>query len=76
MEELLNILSNCCPDIDFEGEQKLIDDGIIDSMDIVMLIGELSDAYEIEIGINDLTPSNFNSVETIYALIQRLQNED
>lgn len=47
MKELLEILETCCPDVDFEHETALIDDGILTSLDIVMIVGELNDAYDI-----------------------------
>ena len=75
MDELYDILTSCCPNIDFHSEQHLIDDGILESLDIVMLVGELSDAYDVEITVDDLLPENFNSAEAIWALLQRLQEE-
>ena len=75
MEELLNILAENCPGIDFEGQEHHIDDGILDSLNIVMLVGELNEAFDISIGAEDLVPENFNSVEAIYALVQRLADE-
>lgn len=75
MEELLGLLSEIRPDVDFVKNQKLIDDKILDSFDIITLVGELSEHYDISIGVEDLVPSNFNSAEAISNLIQRLQNE-
>ncbi len=76
MEELMNILTETCPGIDFEGQERLIDDGILDSLNIVMLVGELNDAFDISIGAEDLVPENFNSAQAIYALVQRLADRD
>ena len=75
MDELMKLLAENCPDIDFETESALIDDGILDSLDIVMLVGELNDAFSVTITAEDLVPENFNSAEAIYTLIQRLQAE-
>ncbi len=75
MDKLYQILHDCCPDIDFEHETKLVDDGILESLDIVMIVSELSEQYDIEIDVDDLVPENFNSAQAIYALIQRLQEE-
>lgn len=75
MEELLRILNENCPGIDFEGQEHLIDDGILDSLNIVMLVGELNEAFDISIGAEDLAPENFNSLQAIYALVQRLADE-
>ena len=75
MEELLEILGELRPDVDFENETALITDGILDSFDIVALVGELNDAFDIEIKPNNLVPDNFNSAQAIYALVQRLEEE-
>ncbi len=75
MEELYVILERCCPNIDFRQETHLIDDGILESLDIVMLVGELSDAYDVEITVDDLVPENFNSAEAIFVLLTRLLEE-
>lgn len=73
MKELLEILETCCPDVDFEHETALIDDGILTSLDIVMIVGELNDAYDISITVDELEPEKFNSAEAILALVERLR---
>ena len=76
MEQLLEILEELRPDVDFENEKQLITDGILDSFDIVSLVGELNDAFDIEIQVGNLVPDNFNSIEGMMALIEKLQDED
>lgn len=75
MEELMEILEELRPDVDFENETALITDGVLDSFDIVALVGELNDAFDIEIKPNNLVPENFNSAKAMYALIEQLQDE-
>lgn len=75
MDKLYEILQECCPNIDFVSEKDLIDNKILESLDIVMIVGELSEYYNIEIGVDDLIPENFNSAEAIYQMIERLQGE-
>ena len=75
MEELQSILEEIRPDIDFTAEKKLIDDGILDSFDIISIVGELNTAFDIEINVEDLLPENFNSMEAMQELITKLQNE-
>lgn len=72
MDKLMKILTENCPDIDFANEKRLLDDGILTSIDLVILVGELNDAYNIEISADDLMPENFNSSEAILALIEGL----
>ena len=74
MEELLEILKEINSDIDYENETALIDDGILDSLDVVARVSELNDHYEIVIGLDDLVPENFNSLEAMLALIEKLKN--
>ncbi len=73
--ELIKVLEELRPDVDFENEKSLIDDGILDSFDIVSLVGALSDTFDIEIMPNHLVPENFNSVDAILALVIQLQDE-
>ncbi len=76
MEKLLEILNDLHPDIDFEAEDSLIDDGILDSMDIISLISEISEEYDVTITAKDIIPENFNSAKALYELIERLEDED
>ena len=73
MEELLKILEEIRPDVDFEHETKLIDDEILDSFDIISIVGELNVHYDIEINVEDLEPDNFNTVQAMLELIEKLQ---
>lgn len=75
MEELMEILNELRPDVDFESETALITDGILDSFDIVALVGELNDAFDIEIKPNNLVSDNFNSAQAMLKLINELQDE-
>ena len=60
MEKLMQILQEIRPDVDFENEKALIDDGILDSFDVVSIISELDDAFDVQIRITELDPENFN----------------
>lgn len=73
MEKLLELLKNIRPDVDFENETELIDEGILDSFDVVSIISEIDDAFGVQIRINELEPENFNSAEAIWSLIQKLK---
>ena len=75
MEELLQILTDMHPDVDFEAEEHLIDDAVLDSLDIVGLITEISENFDVTITARDIIPENFNSAKAMYALIERLQDE-
>lgn len=74
LEELLAILTEAVPGVDFETETSLVDDEILESLDIVTIVSEIKDAFDVEITVDDLVPENFNSVEAMLALIEARQN--
>ncbi len=73
MEKIMEILKGIRPDVDFANEKNLIDDGVLDSFDIISIVSEFSDAFDVEINVEDLEPENFNTVEAMWELITRLQ---
>ena len=73
MEKLLELLKSIRPDVDFENETELIDEGFLDSFDVVSIISEIEDVFGVQIRITELEPENFNSVQNIWKLIQNLQ---
>ena len=75
MDELLEILSDLHPDVDFENETGLVDNRILDSLDIVSLISEIDDRMDITIPAEEIIPENFNSVQALYELIRRLDED-
>ena len=74
-EQLIEILNSVRPDVDFEAEDALIDDEILSSFDIIAMVSEINVQYGIEIRGDDLLPENFNSVDAILELIERMENE-
>lgn len=74
MDELLPILKELKSDVDFENETGLIDNALLDSFDIVQLVQQLNDAFDIEIGAENIVPENFNSAEAIWKMVQNLQD--
>lgn len=75
IDTILEILEKLRPDVDFEKETKLIDDKILESFDIVSLVSELTDEFDITIRPKDLVPENFNSVDAIEKLVKELVEE-
>ena len=73
MKRLEKILSELHPEVDFEAPHHLIEERILDSIDVVTLVGEIDEAYGIRVPVEELTPENFASVEAIYKLIERLR---
>ena len=75
MEALLDILKDLHPEVDFENNERLIDDHILDSFDIVSLIADINNEFDISIPAEEIIPENFNSAKALYALIERLEDE-
>lgn len=71
-EEIFQLLSAENPEIDFMASDGLVDDGILDSLTIVSVIGTLSMEYGIEIPYEEIIPENFNSIDAMAAMVQRL----
>ena len=63
------------PDVDFEIEDDLIGNGVLDSLDIVTLITEINDTFEVSIPAEEVIPENFSSADAIWELIRRLDEE-
>ena len=75
MEELMKILNDARPDLDFSKEDKLIDDNVLDSFDIITIVGDINSTFDININVGDLVPENFNSADAIWKVIQTYLNE-
>lgn len=74
-ESIIEILEEIRPDVDFESETSLVDGNVLESFDIVSLVSELSDEFDITIRPKDLVPENFNSVDAMTALVEKLMDE-
>ena len=72
MEELMRILKEMHPEVDFDTADDLIGDGVLDSLDIVTLITEINSAYDVNIPAEEILPEHFSSAKAIYDLITRL----
>lgn len=73
MEELMEILEEICPDVDFEKEKALVDDKILSSFSILSIISEISDAFDIVLTPAEIIPVNFNSAEALWEMICKLR---
>ena len=72
MEELFEILKELHPEVDFETAEGIIDDGILDSLDMVTLVTEVNDRFDVSIPPEEIIPENFNSAKDLWALICKL----
>ncbi len=69
-ERLLDVLRDVCPDLDFTRETSLIEDGLLESLDVVSIVTGIMDEFDVDIVVDDLLPENFNSVDAMLALIE------
>ena len=69
MEELIKLLNELHEEVDFEAEEALVDDGIIESLDIVTLVTEINDRFDVSIPPEEIVPDNFNSAKALWELI-------
>ena len=76
MDKVLEILNSLKPNIDFENAENLVDAGILTSFDILRLVNELNNEFDIEITPLYIIPENFKSARDIWNLVEKLQNED
>ena len=74
MDELLELLEDIKPTVDFRTCTGLIDDGYLDSFDILSIVCELNDAFGIEISPVDIIPENFNSAQALWDMVERLKD--
>lgn len=73
-EQVMEILAEIRSDVDFGDEnQKLIDDKVLDSFDIIAIVSEFNDVFDVEISVEELLPENFNTVNAMVELITSLQ---
>ena len=75
MEELMEILEDICPDVDFENETSLIDGKVISSFEILSIISEISETFGIKLTPAEIIPENFNSADALWKMIQRLKDK-
>ncbi|MBO4901188.1 MAG: acyl carrier protein [Lachnospiraceae bacterium] len=75
MEELREILEGIHPEVDYDSETGLIDRRIFDSFDVITLVGELMDHFDVEITAEQMVPDHFNSMQAIWSLLEELMEE-
>lgn len=69
-DKVIEILMDLVPDFEYSDDVKLLDDGILDSFDIVNLVLEINEEFGVEIGVEDVTEENFETVDSICELIK------
>lgn len=75
MKKLLDILAEIRDDVDFEHEEALVDEGLIDSLDLTQIIAALDEAFDVYIPSGEIEPEHFNSVRAMLALVHSYQKK-
>ena len=73
MEELIEILEDINSDVDYNTCQNLVDDGVLTSFELVVLVTQINDTFGVSIPPAWIVPENFNSAAAIYRMIERLE---
>lgn len=73
MNELITLLKETFPNIDFENEKALVDNGIVDSLSMVKIISLIEENFSVSVTMEYLQPEYFQSVETMWEMIEELQ---
>jgi len=76
MNDILEILRDLHPEVDFDSCNTLIDDKILDSFDIISIVTEINSVFDVAVPAEELTPENFNSAAALWELVQKLQEEN
>lgn len=76
MDELIDILKEIHPDVDYATETNLVDGKILDSFDIISLVSEIADKFDVVVSAEHMIPENFNSAQAIWDLIRKLEDEE
>lgn len=74
-EKVLSILKEIRPEFDFEESDNFVEDGYLDSFDIVTLVSELETAFDVVIDGLDVLPENFETVRDICNMVNKSREE-
>lgn len=71
MEEIYVMLEELRPEFDFRNSENFVEDGYLDSFDLISLISIVEERYNISIDGLDIVPENFENAEKIVMLIKK-----
>lgn len=75
-EIVISILKELKPLLDFESIDNILDGEYLDSFELIGLISNLEEQFGIKIGFDCISADNFNSVDSIVAMIGKLKNKE
>lgn len=74
MKELLELLEEVKPGVEFESSQNMIEEGLIDSFDMINIIANINEKFDIDFSVAEIIPENFETVKSLYEAIERIKN--
>lgn len=74
MIELLEILKELKPGINFESSKNMVEEGLIDSFDIINIVANINMKFDMDFPVTEILPENFETIETLYQTIERIKN--
>ena len=74
-EQIHQLLKQALPQIDFTASDRLVDDGILDSLSIITLVSELSLEFDVDFDLDQLEPANLNSLDAIVNTVAQLKGQ-
>lgn len=75
MKQLIKILEDINPGVDYNTCTDLVDGGYLNSLSILAIVAELEEAFDIVISTVEVTPKNFNSAQSLWEMVLRLKEE-
>lgn len=72
MEELIIIIKKICPEV-LESDKRIVSDGVVDSVGLVEIVSEIEEKFKIDIPIDEISPENFDNVDSIWKMIEKLK---
>lgn len=75
-EQIIELLENIKPGVDYGNQTNMIDDHVLESMEILQLVSDLCDEFDIEITVMHIKPEHFQSVEAMCNLVEQIMGED
>lgn len=71
MEKIYEILSSLRPEFDFHASSDFIEDGMLDSFDVISIVTEIEEKFGVLVDALDILPENFSSAEAIAEVIRK-----
>ena len=76
LDDMIELLSDIKDNVDYETCTTLVDDHILDSFNIISIISSIDEEFDVSVPAKEIIPENFNSAQSLVAMVNRLADED